>query len=200
MKTTAFAATALGLLLWSGPAAAARNADYSITEDQFANLSRSLGVEGFRPMVDRGDVDVVIENAEAADHRLAILGISCRAWNVDNRLSEMAKRTLGAWDKDGDLAAPGADTIRLRIQSAGSTMRCVQVKELKMRCLVTMSLEAEAARTIGGAERLYKVAVDVRQEQKMSGPCNGLAQGSSLIGRTASLALVDRLKEIAADR
>ena len=37
----------------------------------------------------------------------------------------------------------------------------------------------------------------VEQEQKMAGPCNGMAQGTSLLGRTASLALIDRLRAIA---
>jgi hypothetical protein len=202
MKTAVVAAAAAGLLLWSGPAGAARTADYSVPEDRFAELADSLAASGFRPMPARGEVDVVLENAEAADHRLAILGISCRAWHVDNPLSQMVRQSLTAWDKDGDLAAAAAsaNAIRLRLDSASSTMRCVQVKELKMRCLVTMSLGATATRTLGGAEQVSRIAIDLRQEQKMSGACNGLAQGSSLIGRAASIALIDRLTAIAAEQ
>ncbi len=200
MRIAAVAAAAAGLLIWSGPADAARTADYSVSEERFAELAQSLAATGFRPIPDRGDVDVVLENEGAADHRLAILGISCRAWNVDNPLSQMVRRSLTAWDKDGDLAAVAANAIRLRIESASSTMRCVQVKELKMRCLVTMSLGATATRTVAGAERTSRIAIDLRQEQKMSGACNGLAQGSSLIGRAASIALIDRLTAIAAEQ
>lgn len=68
-----------------------------------------------------------------------------------------------------------------------------------MRCLVTMALGGTASRDVGGTMRSYPIAIDLRQEQKMSGLCNGLAQGSSLIGRAASIALADRLAEIAAD-
>jgi hypothetical protein len=200
VRIAAVAAAAAGLLIWSGPADAARTADYSVSEERFAELAQSLAATGFRPIPDRGDVDVVLENEGAADHRLAILGISCRAWNVDNPLSQMVRRSLTAWDKDGDLAAVAANAIRLRIESASSTMRCVQVKELKMRCLVTMSLGATATRTVAGAERTSRIAIDLRQEQKMSGACNGLAQGSSLIGRAASIALIDRLTAIAAEQ
>jgi hypothetical protein len=160
-----------------------------------------LKASGFRPMPDRGSTDVSLEEGGALDHRLAILGISCRAWHVDNPLSQMVKRTLTAWDKDGDLAATGeaASAIRLKLDRASSTMRCVQVKEFKMRCLVTMAIGGSATREVAGATRSYPIAIDVRQEQKMSGPCNGLAQGSALIGRAASIALVDRLSEIAGD-
>lgn len=201
VKAPALAAASLGLLLWSGPAAAARTADYSISEQQFAELADNLGATGFRQMPARGASDVVLEGESAIDHRLAILGISCRAWNVDNPLSQMVKRTLTAWDEDGELAAASAaaGAIRLRLEIASSTMRCVQVKELKMRCLVTMALSGTATREVAGAERSYPIAIDLRQEQKMSGLCNGLAQGSSLIGRAASIALTDRLTEIAAD-
>lgn len=201
MKAPALATLSLGLLLWSGPVAAARTADYSASERQFADLADRLGATGFREMPGRGTSDVVLEGESAIDHRLAILGISCRAWNVDNPLSQMVKRTLTAWDRDGDLAAASAaaGAIRLRLENASSTMRCVQVKELKMRCLVTMALGGTASRDVGGTMRSYPIAVDLRQEQKMSGLCNGLAQGSSLIGRAASIALADRLAEIAAD-
>lgn len=202
MRVAAVAAAAAGLLLYGGPANAARTADYSVSEERFAELAQSLAATGFRPMPGRGDIDVVLENEGAADHRLAILGISCRAWHVDNPLSQMVRQSLTEWDKNGDLAAAaaGADAIRLRIESASSTMRCVQVKELKMRCLVTMSLAATAKRTVGGAERESRIAIDLRQEQKMSGACNGLAQGSSLIGRAASIALIDRLAAFAAEQ
>lgn len=201
MRTPSIAAAALGLLLWSGPAAAARTADYSVPDQRFSELAASLGVTGFRPMPERGNVDVVLEDGGKADHRLAILGISCRAWNVDNPLSQMVTKTLTAWDRDGDLAATAAagDAIRVRLERASSTMRCVQVQEFDMRCLVTVSLNGTATREVAGAARSYPIAIDLRQEQEMSGFCNGLAQGSSLIGRAASIALVDRLAEIAAE-
>ena len=67
-----------------------------------------------------------------------------------------------------------------------------------MRCLVTMSITGTATRNAAGLERSFPIAIDLEQEQRMSGPCNGLAQGSSLIGHAASLALIDRLSEVAA--
>lgn len=185
----------------AGPAAAARTADYSLTEEQFEALAANLRVEGFRRMPAKSEVDVVIEEPAAIDHRTRVLGISCTAWNVDNPISQMVRRAMSAWDRDGALTAPadGRPLIRLRLDAASSTLRCVQVKELKTRCALRASLSGSATRvTSNGPPRTEPILVEVEQEQKMAGPCNGMAQGTSLLGRTASLELIDRLRALAA--
>lgn len=192
---------AAAALAVAAPAAAARIADYSLTEAQFAALAAKLGVEGFRPAPGKGEIDVMVEEAGAIDHRTRVLGISCTAWNVDNPVSQMVKRALGAWDRDGTLSAPPEPrpVVEVRLDSASSNMRCVQVKELKMRCLLRASLAGSATVRKPGAEpRTEPVLVEVEQEQKLGGLCGGMAQGTSLLGRTASLALIDRLQAIAA--
>lgn len=192
MKGAALAAAAGAALLWAGPASAERVADYSVTEARFAELAQSLHAAPFPALPEKGRTDVVLETA-AVDNELAILGIFCRAWHVQNPLSQMVKRTLQLWDRDGDLAAPAAgEAIRVRLDSGYSAMRCVQVKELKSRCLLTTTLSGSASR--GG--RTIPISVDVEQEQD-TGVCNGLAQGTSLIGRSASIALVEKLKALA---
>jgi hypothetical protein len=200
MRRSALAGAAAALAV-AAPAAAARIADYSLTEAQFEALATKLGVEGFRKAPARGDVDVLIEGPAAVDHRTRVLGISCTAWNVDNPISQMLMRALGAWDRDGTLSVPSEPRplIRLRLDSASSTLRCVQVRELKMRCLLRASLAGSATLEKPGAPpRTQPVLVEVEQEQKMAGACNGMAQGTSLLGRTASFALIDRLQAIAA--
>jgi hypothetical protein len=194
-------AAAAALLLASSPAAAARTADYSLSEAQYASLAADLGIDGHRPMPERGGIEIVLEDPAAIDHRVRVLGISCTAWNVDNPISQMVKRALTAWDRDGSLAAPGEaqPLIRVRLEAASSNLRCVQVKELKMRCLLRASLSGTATREEGGKPpRTEPLAIEVEQEQKMAGPCNGMAQGSSLLGRSASIALIDRLQALAA--
>lgn len=200
MRRPALALAAAALAV-ATPAAAARIADYSLTDEQFAALAAKLGVEGFRASPGKSDVDVVTEGSASIDHRTRVLGISCTAWNVDNPISQMVKRALSAWDRDGALSAPAEPRplIRLRLDSASSTLRCVQVKELKMRCLLRASLSGSATvEKPGGPTRTEPILVEVEQEQKMAGPCNGMAQGTSLLGRTASLVLIDRLQAIAA--
>lgn len=195
------AAAAAALVAAASPAAAARTADYSLTDEQYASLAGNLGVEGFRPMPERGGVEVVLEEATPIDHRVRVLGISCTAWNVDNPISQMVKRSLIAWDRDGSLAAVGGagPLVRVRLDGAASSLRCVQVKELKMRCLLRASLSGTATREESGKPpRTEPLVIEVEQEQKMSGACNGMAQGTSLLGRTASIALVDRLQALAA--
>jgi hypothetical protein len=199
MRRSALAGAAVALAV-AVPAAAARVADYSLTEAQFEALAAKLGVDGFRPAPGKSEVDVVIE-APAIDHRTRVLGISCTAWNVDNPISQMVKRALAAWDRDGSLSAPPEPRplITVRLDSASSNMRCVQVKELKMRCLLRASLAGTATlERPGGAPRTQPIVVEVEQEQKLGGFCGGMAQGTSLLGRTASLTLIDRLQAMAA--
>lgn len=200
MRRSALAGAALALAV-AAPAAAARLADYSLTEAQFEALAAKLGVDGFRPAPGRSGVDVLIEEPAAIDHRIRVLGISCTAWNVDNPISQMVTRALSAWDRDGALSVPSEPRplIRLRLESASSTLRCVQVREMKMRCLLRASLAGSATlERPGGPPRTQPILVEVEQEQKMAGPCNGMAQGTSLLGRTASFALIDRLQAISA--
>jgi hypothetical protein len=200
MRRSALVAAAAGLAV-AAPAAAARTADYSLTEAQFEALAEKLGVDGFRAAPAKSDFDVVIESPDTIDHRIRVLGITCTAWNVDNPVSQIVKRVLVAWDRDGILSAPSEPrpVITLRFDSASSNMRCVQVKELKTRCLLRASLAGSATiQKPGRPARTEAVRVEVEQQQKLGGLCGGMAQGTSLLGRTASLALVDRLQAIAA--
>jgi hypothetical protein len=199
VRRSALAAAAAALAV-AAPAAAARVADYSLTEAEFEALAGKLGVEGFRAAPAKSEVDVVIE-APAIDHRVRVLGISCTAWNVDNPISQMIKRAMSAWDRDGTLSTPAEPRtlITVRLDSASSNMRCVQVKELKARCLLRASLAGSATlEKPGSPPRTEPILVEVEQEQKLGGICGGMAQGTSLLGRTASLALIDRLQAISA--
>lgn len=192
MRCAALAAAAGAALLWAGPAAAERVADYSVSDARFQELAQNLHASPFPAMPAKGGADVILE-AASVDHQLAILGIFCRAWHVQNPLSQMVRRALTAWDRDGDLAPPASgEPIRVKLDGASSTMRCVQVKELKSRCLLTTALSGSASR----GDRTVPISIDLEQEQD-TGACNGLAQGTSLIGRSAAIALVEKLKPLA---
>jgi hypothetical protein len=193
------AAIVAALLGAAAPAAAARTADYAMSEEQFAALAAQLDVDAFPPMPARSSVDVALADPSALDHRMRVLGISCSAWNVDNPISQMVKRALIAFDRDGDLASAGTGPrISLVLDGASSSLRCVQVKELKQRCMLRTAITGMATREEAGkAPVTVPVAVELDQEQKMSGPCNGMAQGASILGRSASIALAEKLREFA---
>lgn len=172
-----------------------------MSEEQYRTLAADLKVGDFPAMPGREDLDVVIDPAGASvDHRVRIVGISCSAWNVDNPLSQMIARTMIAWDRDGTLAAPTArgKLIRLKLAEAASNLRCVQVKELKMKCMLRASLSGVATlEEPGKTARAEPISVAVEQIQSVGGLCNGLAQGTSLLGRGLSIALAQRLRELA---
>jgi uncharacterized lipoprotein YmbA len=180
------------------PAAFARTADYSRSEAQFADDAKELDVAAMAAMPERGEVDLLVENAQSLDHRLKILGIHCSAWKVENPLSQMVARALGMWDRDGTLGpAERRPLVRLRFTSASSNMRCVEVEELEGRCLTRTSINGEAViEKEGQAARTAPIAIEV-EEQQAVGAC-AVARGAGLSGRAASIALVDRLKALAA--
>jgi hypothetical protein len=179
-------------------AAQARTADYRVSEDQFKADAAALNVSPFPALPGQGSFDIIVEDLEKLDGKLQILGIFCRAWKVNNPLSEMVRRVLTGWDRDGQVSpAPAGPTIRFRATSAWSTMRCVEVKEMKTRCITSTGINGEATvERPGSAPRTEPVSVEVQQEQDV-GVCGGLARGVAISGRSASIRLAERLGEIA---
>lgn len=193
----ALAAAAAALL--SAAPAAARTVDYSLSEEQFAADAAALDAGSLPAMPSRGTAEVEIDGDARLDNQVRILGISCRAWKVDNPLSQMVRRALVAWDRDGTLsAAGGRPLVRVRIDRADVSMRCVAVKELEGRCITRTSIGGEA--TVERADALprsEKIAIEVEQQHDV-GTC-AVARGTALSGRAASIALVERLKQLAGD-
>ena len=128
-----------------------------------------------------------------------ILGIACSAWNVDNPLSQMVSRVLEGWDADGSLTrVADRPLLRLSIERAGSDLRCVEVREMSVRCLVRTRIDAVATLERPGAEPVTeRISVDERQTHSRPGACGTLSRGTALAGRAVSLALIGRLRALA---
>lgn len=199
MRTAAAIALAAATLFAASPAAA-RTVEYDLSDEGFREAAAAIGAPEPAPAPERGTAEVVIENAERLDHRLMILGISCSAWTVDNPLSQMVRRALEGWDADGALT-PAADrpVLRISIGSAGSDLRCVEVREMSVRCLVRTRIEAVATLERPGAEPVTeRLSIEDRQTHSRPGACGTLSRGTALSGRAASLALIERLRAFAA--
>ena len=192
---------AAALLLAGATPALARTVDYSRSEAEMQRVAADLEAPALIPAAARGTADVVLEDGEKLDHEVLILAISCRAWEVVNPLSQMVRRALGDWDRDG-LLEPVADRLLLhvRIQSARSTLRCVQVAELEERCIVRTAVEGEARLERPGAEpRTERFALDHQHVQTPSIGCGGLSNGTAISGWTVSMQLVERLQRMLTD-
>lgn len=186
------------VLLCGAAPAAARTADYGKDEAQFANDAFELEVSSVPTLPSRGQVDVVADDLQALDHELKVLGLHCSLWDVENPLSQMVSKALGAWDSDGELGdTDRRPLIRLTFKSARSTMRCVEVEELDGRCLVRTSIEAEA-RIDQGADTLRVEPVSINVEHEQAEASCSIARGTALSGRSASIALVERLRDMVA--
>lgn len=178
--------------------AAARTADYARSDAQFAEDAAALNVGELAAMPQRGELQVMIEGAASLDHQLKILTIACKAWRVDNPLSQMVAKALGSWDRDGQLtAAVDAPLVRFKADGAFSTMRCVEVAELKARCITRTAINGTATVERQGSVSAAKpISVAVEHEQNI-GACGGLSRGTALSGREASIRLVEQLKAAA---
>lgn len=132
---------------------------------------------------------------------MTILGIYCRAWEVDNPLSRIVQRSLEGWDQDGTLApAPNRAQIVVRFDGARSTLRCVEAREMREQCLVHTTIDGTATVTPpGGSERVERLSIDVQHIQTPSVGCGGLSNGTAVAGWAASMRLLQRLAEIAGE-
>ncbi len=194
------ALAAAAVMVMAAVPVTARTADYSVTEAQMAADAEALNVRPFPALPAKGDFDIVAEDLGKLDQQLKILGIFCRAWKVDNPLSVMVGRVLGMIDRDGQLAAgERRPLIRFKAQSALSTMRCVEVKEMTTQCLTRTSIQGEATVERTGARgRGQPVTIEFEHQQSV-GVCGGLARGAAISGRGASIRLAERLRELAAE-
>jgi hypothetical protein len=178
-------------------AAQARTADYSVSEEKFKADAEALNVSAYPALPARTNLDVVVEDLAKLNGKLRVLGISCKAWKVDNPLSQMVARVLGGWDRDGKLEPAGGPLVRFRAKSALATMRCVEVGELKTRCITRTAILGDAVVERPGAEpRVEALSIETEAEQDV-GVCGGLARGAAISGRSASILLAERLKEVA---
>jgi hypothetical protein len=182
--------------------AAARTVNYGHSDAQFRSDAEAIGAPAPGPTPERGQLDVVLEGAERLDHRLVVLGISCSAWGVDNPLSQMVRRSLSQWDVDGSLEIPvDRPVLRVSIANASSDMRCVEVRELDMSCIVRTRIRGEVRFERPGSEPVIEpLVIDDQQLQEKPGACGSLSRGTGLSGLAASHALVTRLQEVAAAR
>ena len=198
MRTRVALATAAALALAASPASA-RTVDYTLSEEDFRAAAAAIGAPAPAAAPSRGTVQVVVENEQALDHQLAILGIHCSAWRVDNPLSEMVRRSVAAWDSDGSLEpVAGAPLLRVTIGSASSTLRCVEVQELQSRCMVRTRIAGEAKlQRPGSVDRTVPFSVQDEQIHDRPVSCGTLSRGTALSGRAASFALIERLRALA---
>ncbi len=185
----------------ASPAGAERAPAYGQPDAQFAADATALKAGEIAAMPERGGFDLVLEDGAKLDRRMMMLGIYCRAWKVANPLSEMVARALGSWDRDGRLGgAPDRPLIRFRATHALATMRCVEVKEMKTRCLTRTAIDGKATiERQGVPARSAPISIEVEHAQNI-GVCNGLAQGTGVSDRAASIALVEKLKALAEAR
>lgn len=167
----------IGLLgaIGASPAGAERAPAYGQPDAQFAADAASLKAGEIAAMPGRGGFDLVLEDGGKLDRRMMMLGIYCRAWKVANPLSAMVARALGSWDRDGQLGGvPTGPTIRFRATHALATMRCVEVKEMKTRCLTRTAIDGEATIVREGVPRALRRYPSRSSTSRISGCATGL--------------------------
>jgi hypothetical protein len=190
------------LAAFTAAPASARTVNYALSDEQFQADAVAIGAPVPEPAPERGRFHVILEGAERTDHRLVVLGISCSAWRVDNPLSQMVRRALTEWDADGSLDdTHDGPVLRVSLDSASSDIRCVEVREMDMSCIVRTRIRGEIRLERPDSEPLTQpLAIEDQQLQDNPGACGSLSRGTGLSGRAASIALVDRLEAFTATR
>jgi hypothetical protein len=181
---------------------AARTVNYNQSDENFQEDAAAIGAPSPEPAPERGRIHVILDGAERIDHRLVVLGISCSAWRVDNPLSQMVRRALTEWDADGLLDGTDAGPVlRVTLTNASSDIRCVEVREMDMSCIVRTRIQGEIRLEQPNSEPLTEpLIIEDQQIQSTPGACGSLSRGTGLSGRAASIALIERLQAFAVAR
>jgi hypothetical protein len=152
---------------------------------------------GISPPPARTAIDIVLEAAPAADHMSLALGNYCSAYKIWNPTGAMLKALAAEADRDGVLGSSGqGPLLTLRLDSARSYRRCVEVKEANARCITRVTLSGEAIhRAADNSERRVSLKADVERDSSVGGFCGGINRALGVITREAGQQLLaDALK------
>jgi hypothetical protein len=208
MRSATWPACAAAILLAGfSSGAQARVVEYLDDLEEIELAAQDQGIEGpFSPAPGAGLPVLDLENAAAADHRATIASVYCRAYKVDNPVSELLTKLVQAANGNlvpGDVS-PGQDgsTASIAIDKAATLMRCFSVKELKALCKARVRISASMNWTDGaGAAQSVPLNVEVEREGRVGGFCGHIARFIGIVSREAGIAMIDEARAAyAADR
>lgn len=159
----------------------------TLTPAETEAIALDLKITGISPAPAKAPVDIAVEAQPAADHLSLALGNYCSAYKVWNPVSLMLTNLAAEADRDGVAAVPeGQPLLLLKLASARSFRRCVEVSEYNVRCITRVSLSGEAVRReADGAERKAPISVQVERDSSTGGFCGGIARSLSVVSRQA---------------
>lgn len=170
-----------------------RVVDYALlTPEAIALAATDLKIKGVSPPPPRSTFDIAVEVGPAVDHQSLALGIYCSVYKVWNPAGAMLKALAAEADRDGVLGgAEGAPLLTIRLDTARSYRRCVEVKEMNSRCITRVTLSGEAIqRAADGVERRVPLKADVERDSSIDGICGGIARALGVITREAGQQLL----------
>jgi hypothetical protein len=188
------AATATGAAL-VGPVqpSGKRAIDYAaLTPAETAFIANDLKIRDIKPAPDRADVDIAVVALPEADHQSLALGNYCSAYKLWNPVGLMLGTLAAEADRDG---TPGAEAglplLTVRLTSARSFRRCVEIAEANVRCITRVTLSGEALhRAANGAERRVPIDAQVERDSSVAGFCGGIARALGVVSRQAGQELL----------
>lgn len=188
------AATATGAAL-IGPVqpSGGRAIDYAaLTPEETAFIANDLKIRDISPAPPRASVDIAVEALPEADHQSLALGNYCSAYKLWNPVGLMLGRLAAEADRDGSPGAgAGQPLLTVRLTSARSFRRCVEVSEYNTRCITRVTLSGEAVhRAADGAERRVPIDAQVERDSSVAGFCGGIARALGVVSRQAGQELL----------
>lgn len=189
VAATASGAALVGPLQPSG----SRAIDYAaLTPAEVASIADDLKMRDISPAPPRASVDIAVEALPQADHQSLALGNYCSGYKLWNPVGLMLGTVAAETDRDG---TPGADAgqplLTVRLVSARSFRRCVEIAEYNVRCITRVTLSGEAVhRAAEGTERRAPVDVQVERDSSVGGFCGGIARALGVVSRQAGLELI----------
>lgn len=177
----AFAICAVAAL--AGPAQS-RVVDYStLTAEGFVSEAARLKIAPISPPPASSGRDIVARIAATGiDHEVLTLGNYCSAYKVENPISAMLQGLFVAAARPPGLPS-AADAVTIAVTSARSNQRCVEVKEMNVRCIARVTIVGEAE----AGQRKVPLSVSVERDSSVTGLCGDRGRAVGVISREAGL-------------
>lgn len=140
-----------------------------------------------------GGAEIVLETAGAADHRVVVASQYCQAYRLENAVSALLKELVARANPAPEPTniTVGGRTVKLRVVSGSTVLRCMGKSDLTMICKnrVRLTAIASVARADGSTAET-PLAAQVEREGRMGGFCGNIARYTGIVTREAGIDLL----------
>lgn len=141
---------------------------------------------------------IVLTTPAAADHRVVIASVYCKAYRIDNPVSILLRDlvTSANGGQSADAATDGPSILSLRIISGSTVLRCMGKNDFETICQNRVRITAEVSSTRSdGTIAKIPVTSQTEREGRVGGFCGNIARYTGIVTREAAIDLISQARK-----